>query len=382
MNAYDYHMPTRIVMGPNVLDGLPALVRTLGSTPLVVTGRHFARASGLLDCLAGLLPGAIFFAEVPENPTTHVCEAGAVRCRESGCDVVVAIGGGSAMDAAKAIALLATNPGSCRDYFASPAPGAPPLPIVAVPTTAGTGSETTPYAVLVDPAGPTKRTIAHPALFPKVAILDPVLSISMPRTVTVATGFDVLSQAMEGMLSRKCTPLGDTLALEICALVRRWLPVAAEAPDNLEARGAMLHAATLSGMVIAQSGTTLVHGMGYYYTLHCGVPHGLANALLLAPVFRVNAAHAPEKVARIAAALGFPCAATPEAAAPAITQSIHHLFQTLGVSPAAHAAGVPAEALSGFALEIASDPYRFKNQLGTLDAPAVEALFEASYRGV
>jgi alcohol dehydrogenase class IV len=381
MDAFAFNLPTRIVFGAGSIDTLAQHAHLLGARPLFVTGARFVRESGLRERLSAALPGAAWLEGIPENPTTTVCESGAQVAIEHGADVLIAVGGGSVIDAAKAIAVLAQNPPPCAQYFGADRYAAPPLPLIAVPTTAGTGSEVTPYSVLVDPEGPAKRTISGQALFPRLALLDPVLTCSLPRAVTVATGLDALSQAMEGMLSRKATPIGDTLALEACVLVRRALPRVLAAPNDLDARAALLHAALLSGIIIAQSGTTLVHGMGYYYTLHAGVAHGLANALLLAPVFRVNAQHAPDKVARIAAALGFPCAPTPTPAADGITQALHELLRACGVSPAARDAGVAEAALAGFAQDIAGDPYRFKNQWGTFDARAVEALFQDSHDG-
>lgn len=318
---------------------------------------------------------------VDENPTASACEEGAAFCRKHDRDCVVALGGGSPMDAAKAIALLATNPGDCGAYFGGGTFPAAPLPIVAVPTTAGTGSEVTPYAVLVDDAQGRKRTIGGKQLFPRVALLDPQLSVTMPRHVTINTGLDALSQAMEGMLSLKSTAFGDLLALEICRLVKRWLPRAAHAPDDLEARAQMLQAAMLSGCVIAQSGTTLVHGAGYYLTLEFGVAHGLANALLLPPVFYHNARSEPGKVAALAQALGRPAGEDPAEAGAGVVNALHELFEDLGVSPAARDAGVVEERLRWCAEDLYGDPYRFKNQVGDFTVDDVYQIFEDAYFG-
>jgi alcohol dehydrogenase class IV len=212
-------------------------------------------------------------------------------------------------------------------------------------------------------------------------VLDPELTLSMPRDVTIATGLDALSQAMEGFVSNKATEVGDLLALEACRIIRSYLPIAANDPQNLEARGQMLYAANLSGTIIAQSGTTLVHGMGYYYTLHHDVAHGLANALLLSPVFEWNARHLPQKVAALAGALGVICPAEPVSAAVGIREALVGFLETLGVSPAARDAGVSSAALADHATDIAGDPYRFKNQVGSLDPSHIEQLFRASWAG-
>jgi alcohol dehydrogenase class IV len=229
----------------------------------------------------------------------------------------------------------------------------------------------------VDARDRTKRTISGRDLFPAVALLDPDLTRTMPREVAIATGLDALSQAMEGVVSKKSTPVGDTLALDACRRVRLYLPRAANNPGDDEARAQMLYAALLGGCVIAQSGTTLVHGMGYHYTLTCGIAHGLANALLLAPVFAHNARYAPDKVAAIAAALG----EEPSAPGPAVVAAIHRLLDELGVSPAARDHGVRPENLEPFARDVASDPYRYRNQIGDITEATILDFYSASCTG-
>jgi len=282
------------------------LIAEYGQRPFIVTGRNSSKQNGSLDTLLKQCPDAIVFDETDENPTDTLCEKAAEICIENHCDVVIGLGGGSPIDTAKAVAVLATNGGSCSDYYGTDKFTTPPLPIIAIPTTAGAGSEVTQYSVLVDTTDNTKRTMGGTGLFPKVALLDPELTLTLPRSVTLHTGLDVLSQGMEGLVSKKATPMSDVLAIEVCRLVYEWLPIALDQPDNLEARSNMLYAAMLSGCVVAQTGTTLVHGMGYLYTIECGIAHGLANALLLTPLFRKNAKHCPQQVAAIAEALGTP----------------------------------------------------------------------------
>lgn len=377
---FSYLMPTEIRFGAGCFDQLAQCCSSLGSKPFVVTGKHSARAIGAIDRLLTQLPCAVVYDKAEENPTTGQCDAAAAVCRDNGCDIVIAIGGGSPMDVAKAVAGLALNEGPCADFIGSDRFTKGALPIVAVPTTAGTGSEVTPYSVLVDTSENQKRTIKGRVLFPRVALLDPELTPSLPPDITAYTGFDALSQSMEGLVSKKSTAVGDILALEGCRLVKHWLPRAVNKPSDIEARGGMLLAAMLSGCVIAQSGTTLVHGMGYYYTLHCGVQHGLANGLLLAPVFRYNAAFVPEKVAAIASALGV--AGPREEAANNIVRGLHRLFEECGVSAAARDAGVMKDQLKQFAKDCHSDPYRFKNQVGDLSERDVLHLYRESWAGL
>lgn len=377
MSAWRYCVPTSIHFGPGFFDRSGELVRWVGERPLVVTGRNSTRKTGTLERLLAQLPNAIVFDEVEENPGTLVCERGAALCRQHQCDAIVALGGGSPMDAAKAIAVLATNEGPCTDFLGAEKYRVAPLPIVAIPTTSGTGSEVTPYSVLTQESDHSKRTISGAALFPRIAICDPLLTHTMPRAVTIATGLDALSQCMEGILSRNGTPFGDVLAYEGIRLVHEFLPRAIDQPDDAEAREQMMFAAMLSGCVIAQSGTTLVHGMGYAYTCHCNVAHGLANALLLAPVFRHNAKHAPEVVAKIADALG---ANDPDPAT-AITTAVHALLERCGVDTAAKAQGVEEAKLIEFTRALIAEPYRFKNQIGEFSEDYLLGLYRESYDG-
>ncbi len=378
LGSFRFFLNTEIVFGDGSFDSLNARVSPLGSRPLIVTGKHSARAAGILDRALEQLPNARVFDAIDENPDTAICEQGAAVCNENDCDVIVAIGGGSPMDAAKAIALLARNGAPCAQYFGAEQYANGPLPLVAVPTTAGTGSEVTPYSVLVDTTQRAKRSIFGAALFPRVAILDPPLTLSMPRHVTIATGLDALSQCMEGIVSKKGTPIGDTLALDGIRRICEFLPRAADnGAKDIEARTQMLYAAMVSGIVVALSGTTLVHGMGYSYTIECNIAHGLANALLLAPLFLHNARVAPDLVARIADAMG----ADPSEPGLSVVESLYRLLEVLRVSPAARDHGVKEEQLAGFATEIVKDHYRFRNQIGELSRADVLRFYRQSYIG-
>lgn len=380
MKSFSFQLQVEVVFGPGTLQQLSRF-RGLGQRAAILCGHHSARANGALDAVLEHFPGALVLDGIPENPDTLDCEERASRCREAGVDCIIGLGGGSALDAAKAVALLVTNGGRCADYLDDSSGCKPALPLLAIPTTAGTGSEVTPYSVLVDNSVRQKKTLRHPSLYPRAAILDPRLTLGLPRDVTVATALDALSQAMEGMASKRATPLGDTLALEACRLIRGTLPHVLEVPEDEDARGVLLYAAMLSGMVIAQSGTTLVHGMGYYYTLDYGLAHGAANALLLPPVFAWNARHLPTTVAALAGALGHPGPPKPESAARAIAAALYEFYAEIGFPPAARDHGVPREAAARCAASIIREPYRFKNQVGDFTEGDVAGLFEAAWGG-
>lgn len=374
-----FYMPVDVRLDDGAFDSLGEICGNFGKTPLIVTGRNSARINGALDRALAQLPSAAVFDEVPENPESDLCDELGSMCREVNADCVIAIGGGSPIDAAKAAAGLALNEGPCADYYGSDMFTNGVLPVIAVPTTAGAGSEVTPYSVLIDSKLNEKKTIGGHAIFPKVAILDPALTTTLPRSVTINTGLDALSQAMEGMVSRKATRTGETLSLEAIAIIRKWLPIAADDPENIEARYNMIYAAMIAGVVVAQSGTTLVHGMGYALTVECGVAHGMANALLLTPIFEHNAKHAPATVARIVHAMGHTC--TSETAGDVFGEALHALFDDLGVSPAGQDHGYDEAKLAEFASACAGNPYRFRNQIGELGESEVMRFYERSYAG-
>ncbi|MFC1683135.1 iron-containing alcohol dehydrogenase [Candidatus Zixiibacteriota bacterium] len=301
-------MPTKVIFGSGAVEHTGPEASQLGRAALVVTGKASSKRSGALDrAVASLQKSDLkveVFDQVEENPTDLTTERGAELARAKKIDVIVALGGGSPMDAAKGIAILVSLGGRLEDYYGAAKVSAPVLPVLVLPTTAGTGSEVTPYAVFTDSREEMKKSVASPAIFPRTALLDPQLTASMPPEVTANTGIDALTHALEGFTSVKAGPISDTLALEAIALIQRHLPVAVERGDELEARAWILHASMLAGMVIAQTGTTLIHGMGYAPTTAYGIPHGLANGILMPQVVAFNGQEQGERYARLAAALG------------------------------------------------------------------------------
>jgi alcohol dehydrogenase class IV len=250
---------------------------------LVVTDKTAGQASGVLDALS-LLKGRDLrvFDDVKENPSFECLEAGKRAALEHRADLIIGAGGGSPMDAAKGIAVLATNSGDMRDYMKGRALEHDPLPIACLPTTSGTGSEVTPYAVFTDLESRNKGGFAHPKIYPQLALVDPELTYSMPERLAVNTGIDVLTHALESYLSTEATPLTDTLALHVVRTVLNRLGAAAR--KEKEAMDDLACASLIAGVVIARAGTILLHIAAYPLTVFHGVPHGLANALLL-PAF-------------------------------------------------------------------------------------------------
>lgn len=305
---FGFYMPTEVVFGEGVVDQVGEIATRWGKRALVVTGRRSARESGALERVEKSLSEAgaacILFDRVTPNPSVEMVAEGARYARETEADLIVAIGGGSPMDAGKGIAIFATNEGAVREYFGVKTYPEPPLPILTIPTTAGTGSEVTEYAIITDLQSKDKKSLASPAIFPKVAVADPTLTCTMSPEITVDTGIDALTHAAEGYLAKRATPLSDALALESMRIIRRSLKRVWEDGEDLGARSELLYASMLAGMVIAQTGTTMLHGMGYPLTVFHGIPHGHANGMLLPYVLAFDREAVPEKVDRITELFG------------------------------------------------------------------------------
>jgi alcohol dehydrogenase class IV len=306
-----YLMPVCLLMGEDCLFQNRSFLAELGKKAFIVTGRSSAKLNGSYDDALRALEANgqsyVLFDKVMNNPTELCVYEAADECRKGGCDFVLALGGGSPMDAAKAAAILAVNDISREQLFGLEFTRV--LPLAAVPTTAGTGSESTPYSVLVDTGSPDesrfpnrragdgqtfpkKRSVGSPLIFPRTAFLDARYMIALNKTITVHTAIDALSHAVEGLVSIRANRLSDVLACESISLIRDCYDLLVNFPDEpekfpVEFREKLLLASAIAGMVIAQTGTTAVHSMGYQYTLSWGTDHGRANGLLLAEYLKL-----------------------------------------------------------------------------------------------
>ncbi|MEV1294380.1 iron-containing alcohol dehydrogenase [Pseudonocardia sp. NPDC049635] len=293
--------------GPGSVSRLPALVDGLGAESAFVVTDAGLRGTGIVDrVLGGLTAGGLrtaVFDGIGPNPSTTAVEAGAAALREFGPCVVIGLGGGSVLDAAKGIALLATHPAAraTDPLWDSAVDG---LPLVAVPTTAGTGAETNGFGVVEDTCARRKIYLGHPSVRPRVAVLDPELTLGLPAAITAATGFDALVHGVESLASRGANPVSDAAAAQAVALVGRWLPVAVEDGGDLEARSQLLLGAHLAGQALTVSGLGLVHGIAHAVTAHLGTPHGVALAAVSEQVMRYSADVAAGPYERVRLALG------------------------------------------------------------------------------
>jgi alcohol dehydrogenase class IV len=300
--SFEIAPPGRIEFGAGTVRRLPAALQLLGQDRAFVVTDPGVRAAGILDRVLLILADAhietAVFADVEPNPSVGTLTAAAARAREFGPAAVVPLGGGSSLDAAKGVALLAVNGGlghgtldyGTLDYGTVPAGPTPPL--IAVPTTAGTGAETNGFGVITDPTTRRKIYIGHPSVAPRVSILDPELTLGLPPAGTAATGTDALVHGVESLTSLGRNPVSEGHAHQAIRLVHRWLPKAVADGSDLEARANMLLGAHLAGLALTVSGLGLVHGIAHAVSAYTGAVHGVALAAVLEPVLTFNAAGA------------------------------------------------------------------------------------------
>ncbi len=294
-------IPNHTVVGTNVLGEAAPLLKKMGNKAFIVTGRHVA-VSDMMKQLTALLDengiGCVIFDGITGEPTDTMIENGFEMLKSSGCDFIIGIGGGSPLDSAKAIAAMAVNEGSIADYNGKEITGEI-LPLAAIPTTAGTGSEATKFTVITDSEKGIKMLLKGDVLVPKLAIVDSSFTVGAPKSVTSATGLDALTHAVEAYTSRKAFSMTDTLAVSAVKRIMKYLPIAYKEPDNSLAREQMSIAALEAGICINNSSVTIVHGMSRPIGALFHVPHGMSNAMLLKECLSFAVSGAYEKFANL-----------------------------------------------------------------------------------
>jgi alcohol dehydrogenase class IV len=373
----DWNYPTQMRFGPGRIVELAAVCDELGiERPLLVTDPGLAVLPMVKDAIArnaeaGRPTG--LFSEVQGNPVGRNVDEGLAAYRAGDHDGVIAFGGGSAIDAAKAVALMAGQTRPLWDFEdkrdnwrrADPAGVAP---IVAVPTTAGTGSEVGRASVIVDEDAATKKIIFHPRMMPSVVISDPELTIGLPPNVTAATGMDALAHCVEALCAPGFHPMADGIALEGARLVHNWLPTAYTDGSNVAARAHMLVAASM-GATAFQKGLGAVHAISHPVGAIYGVHHGLANAIVLPYVLRFNRAAIEEPMCRLARTLGLA-----HATFEAVMAWLLDLRRTLGIPDNLGDIGVPDGEADRVAAAAAIDPTALTNPV-PLDQATLRTLF-------
>ena len=380
----DFRMPRSLVLGAGASGQLPDILQKSGvKNILIVTDQGIVKA-GLVPTISAPIEAAgidiAVFDGVEPDPRIEIVAACVSAFKESGAEAVVGLGGGSSIDIAKLVAIMVAHSGQVEDYIGIgkvPGPGAP---CFALPTTAGTGSEVTPIAILSDTSAHLKKGIVSEYLYPSAAIVDPALMVSAPPSVTGYTGMDALTHAIEAYTNRFAVPFVDGLALEAIRQTGRYLRRAVTCGIDLDARSGMARAATLGGMCLGSVNTAAVHALAYPLGGTFNVPHGLANTVLLPAVMEFNLPANLDKYALIAEALGEETRGlSKREAAQLAIKAVKDLSLDIGIPQGMRHLGIPQDAIPKMA-EAAMEVTRLmNNNPRTITVKDVQRIYENAY---
>jgi aldehyde dehydrogenase (NAD+) len=304
--SFNYFGPTKVVFEVGAVNEIPIQINELGSKAVLITDQGLLE-TGLVDKIKKVIGSKLagVFADVPQDSGMEVVDAGTEYALSVGADVIVSLGGGSVIDTAKGISILMKQGGSLADFEGFQMLTEPQIPHISVPTTAGTGSEVSMGAVILNREAGQKIILGEDHIIPRMAVLDPTLTESLPPGLTASTGMDALTHAIEAFVATMKNPVSDALALWAMKTIARYLPLAVKNGSDLVARGQMQVAAMVAGWSFSNGYLGAVHAMSHSLGAIKGVPHGTANALLLPHVMKFNLAEIPELTADIGHAMGF-----------------------------------------------------------------------------
>jgi len=378
---FNYFAPTKVIFGVGSISELPMEISALGEKAFLVTDPGIM-AAGLADPvkaqIGAMLAGV--YADIPQDSGMEVVDRGAELALAAGADVVVSLGGGSVIDTAKGMCIVMKEGGSLRDFQGVQMLTRVQTPHIVVPTTAGTGSEVTADAVILDAEQGQKIIIVESFNMPRVAILDPKMTEKLPPNLTASTGMDAMTHAVEAYLSQIRNPLADGCALHAIRLITSYLPVAVENGADLAARGQMQIAALLAGWAFYSAKLGLTHAMAHSLGAVCGIPHGLANGILLAHVMKFNLDAVPELMADIAGAMGIAVGELEaHRAGQAAVEEMEAFTQRVGLDQRLRDLGVEEKSLSACAELSMSDASIVCNPKMVMDAEEVLSVYLKAY---
>jgi len=334
--SFNYFGPTKVVFGEGSIRELPMEIGTLGQKAILVTDQGLL-ATGLVEEVQKIMGKTLVgtFSDVPQDSGMGVVDQGTAYAKSVAADVVVSLGGGSVIDTAKGMCILMKEGGSMRDHEGMQMLTQPQTPHIVIPTTAGTGSEVTSGAVILDREQGQKIINFEYFNTPRVAILDPKVTIGLPPHLTASTGMDAMTHAVESYVSLQRNPISDAAALHAIRLIVQYLPTAVDDGTNLVARGQMQIAALVAGWAFSNAMVGLVHAMAHSIGAVCGIPHGQANGILLPYVMAYNLEEVPELLADIAVAMGAArYGDDPRVAGQAAVDATHDLQNKIGLTQA------------------------------------------------
>ena len=352
-------MPAKILIGSGASEQIGEEAKKLGlKKSLIVTDKIMVRLNALAGIQRSLEKNGIgytIFDGAAVEPTLEIVQAGLKSYRENQCDFLLAVGGGSPIDAAKAVSIMLTNPGSIENYMGAGKVPYAGVPLIAIPTTAGTGSEVTQVVIITDAARNVKMLISTPFVIPRVAVVDPLLTLSCPRSLTATIGLDALTHAVEAYVSLKAQPLTDIYCISAIKLISGNLRSAWADGNNVEAREKVMLGAFQAGIAFSNSSVALVHGMSRPIGAYFHVAHGASNAVLLKTIMEFSVTGNPARYAQIAQAMGEDISGkTDLEGARLAVKSVDQLTRDLQV-PSMQELGMEKDKLEQFAPKMAED---------------------------
>ena len=383
---FDFYLPVEIIFGRGRIKSLGEVAKRYGYRAIIITGRKSAKENGALEKALGSLKSwgvekVIVYDKVEPNPTDKIVNEASQIVVEEKIDYIVGLGGGSALDTAKAVSIVSSNEGYAWDYVNYPeGPRLIPYlnrPVICIPTTAGTGSEVNRYSVISNPIRKEKLVISHSLNYPKVALIDPELCLSMSPKLTAITGVDAFIHALESLTNKVENVFADELAIRALRIIKEWLPVAVSEPSNLKAREWMSYAAMLAGIAIDRKRVALIHGMEHPVSAHYpNIAHAEGLAALAPAITEFNYKGNPKKYALFAEIMGYE--PKPEKAVSAVAD----FLEKVGMRVSLKELGVEKEKLE----RLAEDTYMLSRGLFPINPvePSMEdilKLYQQSYEG-
>ena len=381
--SFVFAMPGRIVFGSGAIAEAPCEIERMGARRVLLVSDRGVAAAGLTERVARVLSGhvAATFVDVPPDSGVEAVEAARDAAVAAGADGVVSCGGGSVIDTAKGVSLLLAEGGVLRDHEGFQNMTRAAAPHLAIPTTAGTGSEVTYVAVIKDREARRKLLFGDHRLIPTVSILDPDLTTGLPPFLTAATGMDALSHAVEAMHALQRQPISDALALHAIRMLKEAIPRCIETPSDGPARGRQLLASCLAGAAFSNAQVGLSHAMAHTVGARFDLHHGLANAIFLPHVIRFNAPACGDVYREVAEAFGLGTTGSDASVAKRLASAVQDFSRGLGLAGALKSLGVPQEALPELAEATLSDAALVYNGRPVEDTSEILPVWEAAWIG-
>ncbi len=384
--SFSVNQPTRIFFGVNAVKQLPELIGVLGGRRVFLVADPGLKQAGIIKQVQIILDAAkiphTLYDKVTPEPGLKLADQGVKLAKKNKADCVIGLGGGSALDIAKAVSILLTNGGKAEDFLGLGKIKLPGVPKIMIPTTAGTGAEVTFTAVFINEKTHSKGGMNGDPLYPDAAILDPALTLSLPPHVTAATGIDAFTHALEAFVSTQAHTISDMYALEAISLISSNLGPAYANGSNLEARAAMLMGSLLGGKALATAGVGLVHAMAYPLGGMFNTAHGLANAVLLPYVVEYNIIGSPEKFAMVAQIMGYETEGLPvREAAQLAVEAIHQLNADVGIPSSLADLNIPADKIPQMAKIALTVTRPVENNPRKPTVEDIIAVYEAAFNG-